>query len=149
MASASAETLILFIASVAIAASLAGVTITQTNTVMDAIEDRSLDQSQQLKTEIQIVTDPNGPIYDREDNGNITLHIKNSGKQRLSTDPGMRDVLVNGSYVSTVTVTPLEGTTWDRNDVVRIEISTPGLSSGDHRVKIIIGEEAEIFRFRT
>lgn len=146
MASVSASHLILFIASLVVAAGVAGTTINGGQRVAQALEAAGEDQSDELNAEIKIITDSGGPVYDRDGQGNITLHVANSGLRPLEPSSDMVDVLVNGSYIGDIAVTPLDGSTWGEDEVVRIEISAD-LGSGDHRVKIIAESSTDIFIF--
>lgn len=148
MATVSITHLILFIAAIVLAASVAITTVSQGDIVAQAVADAGLDRRQEVKTDIEIITDPSGPVYDRDNEGNITLHITNAGTQSLPTDPATFDVLVNGTYVTEITVTPLDGTLWWPDDVIRLEISVPNLGTGDHRVKVAVDGDADVFTFR-
>jgi flagellar protein FlaG len=156
MASVSVSHLIIFIASMMIAASVAGVFTDTVGQLSSAVSEQGLDVSSDVRTDIEIISDSGSDaIYDSEGNGNITLHVKNTGSEGLAADPGELDVFVDGEFatVYTVTLVPNGGLSWNQGDVIRLEISTDALAdwqpSGDHRVKVIVNGDEEVFEFRT
>lgn len=149
MASVSITHLILFIASLLVAASVAGVLTDEVGRLSQAINDQGLDASQDVRTDIEIISDSGstGSIYD-SNTGNVTLYIKNTGTQRLDASPDGIDVLVDGEYQSNLNVTVLDDTTWDTNDVARVRVSlSDTLNSGDHRIKVVVNGDEEVFQF--
>ena len=149
MASVSITHLVLFIASLLVAASVAGVLTDEVGRLSEAINDQGLDASQDVRTDIEIISDSGSAasIYD-SGTQNITIYVKNTGSQQLVANADGMDVLVDGEYQTGVNVTVLDGTTWDTNDVARVRIYRPsGLSSGDHRIKVIVNGDEEVFEF--
>ncbi|MFB6296485.1 MAG: flagellar protein G [Halobacteriales archaeon] len=149
MVSVSTSHLILFIASLTVAAGVAGTLIQGVEGVSSAIDERSLDVADEIRTDVEVISDPASPVYDTDGNGNVTLLVKNTGSQRLAADAGGVEVLLDGEFKSNVTVTVLDGSQWDTGNVARVEVSAPGLASGDHRVKLIVNGDEEVFEFRT
>jgi flagellar protein FlaG len=153
MASVSISHMILFIASMLIAASVAGVFTTSVDRLSGAIDDQGLQVSDNVRTDIEIISD-NGTgacVYNCSDNGNLTLLVKNTGTQQLAAQSDRIEVLIDGQFqpASEKTVTVLGDTnTWDRGTVVRIEVAEPGLSSGDHRAMVVVNDDEEDFNFR-
>jgi len=153
MASVSVSHLILFIASMVVAASVAGVFTSTVEDLSSAIDDQGLHVSDEVRTDVEIISD-NGTgacVYDCSGAGNLTLYIKNVGSNRLPADPDQVDVILNGRYqpAEDVTLAMLGGAdTWDTNDVARVNVTEPGLSSGDHRAKVIVNGDEEVFEFR-
>jgi len=153
MASVSISHMILFIASMVIAASVAGVFTSSVNDLSSAITDQGLEVSDSVRTDIEIISD-NGTgacVYNCSGAGNLTLLVKNTGTQRLPARGDLIDVLVNNQFQpsSDVSVTVLgDDQNWQPNAVVRMEISEPGLGSGDHRAKVILNGDEEVFQFR-
>ena len=152
MASVSVSHLILFIASMMIAASVAGVFTTSVDRLSEAIDDQGLQVADDVRTDIEIISD-NGTgacIYDCDGDENVSLLVKNTGSQDLAARADQIDVLVNGQFqsASDMEVALLGGaTTWGRGDVVRLEVTETGLGSGDHRVKVIVNGDSEVFEF--
>lgn len=149
MASVSVSHLILFIASLLVAASVAGVLTDEVGRLSQAINDQGLDASRDVRTDIEIISDSGSPgsVYDSGDD-TITLYVKNTGSQRLEANSEGLDVLVNGVYQTDLNVTLIDDDTWDTNSVVRVRINLDSdLSSGDHRVTIIVNGDEEVFEF--
>ncbi|MFC7132896.1 MULTISPECIES: flagellar protein G [Salinibaculum] len=153
MASVSISHMILFIASMVIAASVAGVFTSSVNDLSNAIADQGLEVSDSVRTDVEVISD-NGTgacVYNCSGNGNLTLLVKNTGTQQLPARGDLIDVLVNNQFQppGDVSVTVLgDDDVWRSNAVVRIEIAEPGLGSGDHRAKVILNGDEEVFEFR-
>lgn len=151
MASVSVSHMIIFIASIMVAASVVGVFTDSITQVSEAIDDRGVSVSQSVRTDIAVISDAGSTeVYDESD-GNITIHIKNTGTQTLRAESAAIDLFVDGQYASDMTVTVLGDTeTWGQGDVVKVEINPPDSWSagGDHRIKVIVNEDEEVFRFR-
>jgi len=148
MASVSVSHLILFIASMAIAASVAGVFTSSIGELSNAVSEQGLDVSSDVRSDVEIISDSGSDnIYN---SGTITIHVKNTGSETLSPVPGQIDVFVDGTFVSdyTVTLEPDGGDSWRPGGVVRIEI-TQTLDGGDHRLKLIVNGDEEVFEFNT
>jgi len=145
MASVSVSQLIIFIASMMIAASVAGVFTNSVGQLSSAVSEQGLDVSSDVRTNVEIISDSGSEVHD---GSTITLHIKNTGSEQLGATPGQMDVIVNGTFVTDydVTLEPNGGQSWDPGDVVRLDINT-GLSPGDHRVKVIVNSDEEVFEF--
>ncbi len=152
MASVSVSHMILFIASMVIAASVAGVFTSSVDQLSNAIEDQGLHVSENVRTDIEIISD-NGTgacIYDCDGNANVTLLVKSTGSGDLAADPVLIDVLINGQFQpsSDMQVELLGGaSTWGHGDVIRLQVTEGGLGSGDHRVKVIVNGDSEVFEF--
>ncbi|MGB9965988.1 flagellar protein G [Halobacterium hubeiense] len=147
MASVSSSTLIIFIASILVAASVAGTMTNGVQRLSGALGDRSVDVSDEIRTDVEVISDPGSPsaIYD---NGTITLLVKNTGSNTLPARPGAFDVLVDGQYVVPSNVTVLDGETWQTGDVVRVTLEQE-LAEGDHRIAVTVNGDEELLEFRT
>lgn len=147
MASVSITHLVIFIASLLVAASVAGVLTDEVGRISESISAQGLDASEQVRTDVEIISDAGaGDIYDSTTD-NITLYVKNTGTQELATDDTALDVLVDGEYHGGVNITVVDGSSWDRNNVARVRIYDPDLGTGDHRVKLIANGDEEVFEF--
>jgi len=149
VASVSASHLIIFIASILVAASVAGTITSTVGQLSGAVDDLGVDASQEVRTEIEIISDSGAQIYDVDGNGNITLYVKNTGSQRLPADGAGMDVIVDGGYWTDVSMTVVDSDSWRPGTVVRMEIAAPDLASGDHRVQVTINGDREVFEFNT
>ncbi|WP_435073963.1 flagellar protein G [Halorubrum sp. HHNYT27] len=162
MASVPVSHLILFIASLVIAAGVVGTITTGVDRVSAAVEDAGLDATEQLRTDVTIISDASAGVYNATGNENVTLLIKNTGTQRLRPDGSGIDVVFDGSYVRPSAiegelVSAGPGAAWSRGDVLRLTIDTnqlgetsDGLDPGtDHRVYLTVNGDEELFQFRT
>lgn len=148
MAGSTVSSLVLFIASVILAAAVSGVLINTVGGVSQAVDARGGDLAANIRTDIEIISDAGSPVYNGT-TGNITLLVKNTGQRSLPPDPAIVDVLVDGQYQTDVSVTPVSGEeVWRGGDVVEVEISAGTLASGDHRVKLVMRGDEEVFSFR-
>ena len=151
MASVSVSHLIIFIASLVVAAGVAGTLTTGVERVSNAVEDGSLDVSQQVRTDIDIISDPKNPALDA--NNNLTIHVRNTGSQGIFIQPESIDMVLNGDFVpnSEFTVTDANGdrTTARTGDVMAIEINNDNgyVNSGDNRLYITVNSDEEVYEF--
>lgn len=147
MASSSVSSMILFIAAMLIAASVAGTLVTSVSDVSGSIDTRSADAAKKIDTEIDVISDPGSDaVYDGSNT--VTLLVKNTGSESLPADASAPDVLVDGQYVtaSDRTLTVLGGGDWRPEDVARLELTT-SLSPGEHRVVVVVNGDREVFEF--
>lgn len=149
MASVSSSTLIIFIASILVAASVAGTMTNGVQRLSDALGDRSVDVSQEIRTDIQIISDPGSPgsIYN-ESTDNVTVLVKNTGSQTLVDSPSSIDLLVDGEYLTPTSVDVVGDDSWRAGTVARVTADV-NLSTGDHRLVVIAGSDREVLEFRT
>ena len=151
MASVSVSHLIIFIASLVVAAGVAGTLTTGVERVSNAVEDGSLDVSQQVRTDIDVVSDPTSPELDANDN--VTVYVRNTGSQGIFIQPDSIDMVLNGDFVpnSEFTVTDANGdrTTARPGDVMAIEINNDNgyVNSGDNRLYITVNSDEEVYEF--
>lgn len=152
MASVSASHLIIFIASVLVAASVAGTITNTVGNLSGAVSAQGDDISNDVRTDIEIISDAGAQVYNRSGNGNLTLLVKNTGSNRLpATDDGL-DVILDGVFRSAVSVSVVDGSdpdSWSPGDVVEVDVSAPGLGSGDHRVQLTLNGDEEVFEFKS
>jgi len=152
MASVSVSHLILFIASIVIAASVAGVFTTSVDDLAGALDDQGLQVSENVRTSVQVISDSgSNNVYD-DDEETLTLLVKNVGTTALDADESQLDVLVNGEFVTSdeLSVAALDSTdehTWARGEVVEVTVDRE-LAPGDHRATVIVGGDEERFEFR-
>jgi len=152
MASVSVSHLIICIASLVVAAGVAGTLTTGVERVSNAVEDGSLDVSQQVRTDIDIVSDPANPTIDGT-TGNLTVHVRNTGSQAIFIRPDSVDMVLNGQFVTnsdfTITDANSGGETVARTgDVMAIEIDDNLVQTGDNRLYLTINSDEEVYEFR-
>ncbi|MBS3760425.1 flagellar protein G [Halodesulfurarchaeum sp.] len=149
MAIVSSETLILFIATVLVAGSVAGALTGGVNQLSSAVGDRSGDVSEEIRTDVEIISDPgSSAVYD-DTNSTVTLLVKNTGSTTLAADPGDIDVIIEGVYRTNVSTELIAGTEWRSGDVVRVTVTNITFSDTDHRIVLDINGNSETFEFRT
>jgi len=147
MASVSASHLILFIASLVIAAGVAGTFTQGISRLSQGIDDQSLEVSEEVRTDIEVISDAGSPVYNNSSK-TVTILVKNTGTSTLDNDTRFIEILLDGRYRTNVTSTVVDGDRWRPSNVVRLEIGAD-LAPGDHRVKLIVNGDEEVFRFRT
>lgn len=161
MASVPVSHLILFIASLVIAAGVVGTVTTGVDRVSSAVDDAGLDATEQLRTDVTVISDANAGVYNASE-ANVTLLIKNTGTYRLAPDGSGLDIVFNGRFVTPAAthgelVSAGSGAAWSRGDVLELTIDVSaidgyedGLDPGtDHRVFLSINGDEELFQFRT
>lgn len=159
--SVSTTHLIFFIASVVIASVLVGVLSAAVYNIQSGIDARGDTLGENLKTDIEIINDPNNmtQIYSDTDNYNLTIYVKNIGRCQLDRDDV--NVIVDGRLFvgGEYNVTAQDengnwatGAQWNMTRVLRIVIlspqayATPG--SGNHYVKVAINGVDDTLEFR-
>lgn len=152
MASVSVSHMILFIASMIIAAGVAGVFTSSVDELSAAIEDQGPEVSDQVRTSVEIISDSGSEnVYDGSTN-EVTLLVKNVGTTELVPDNQEIDVLINGQFQASddVDVELLGvGDLWSEDEVVRLIITLEdSLDEGDHRAKVIVKGDEDVFQFR-
>ncbi|EMA65963.1 flagellin [Halorubrum aidingense JCM 13560] len=161
MASVPVSHLILFIASLVIAAGVVGTITTGVDRVSAAVDDAGLDATEQLRTDVTVISDPNAGVYNASGDENVTLLIKNTGTYRLAPDGSGLDVMFDGQFVRPDATTGEllsagEGAAWSRGDVLQLTINVSEIEGyetlepgTDHRVYLTINGDEELFQFRT
>lgn len=148
MASVSSSTLILFIASILVAASVAGTMTNGVSRLSDALGDRSIDVSHEIRTDIDVISDPGSDaVYA---GGQVVLLVKNTGSQPLSTDPNTLDIIIDGEYQTDVSTAVLgSDQDWRQGAVLEVTINkTLTANNNPHRVVVIANDDRETFEFR-
>lgn len=150
MASVSVSHLIIFIASILLAAAVIGGVTTQFDRMTGAIDDRSERIAESYRTDITIINDPGSAVHNRNGNETILIYVKNVGRRTLPTENGSVEVFVDGEYQdrASVTVEVLGGDTWAPGNVIEITVDYGSLSDGTHRLKVAVrgGDASFIFR---
>ena len=149
MSGVSASHLVIFIASIVVAAGVAGTLVTQVDRVSTSIVSQNEDVEERIDTDIRIISDTGQPdsIYD-SGTDNLTLYVKNTGGTELTPDTGSIDVLIEGSFNSPDTVSRVDGQNdrWPPGTV--IEVTVEGIDiSGDTRVTVSVRENEDTIRF--
>jgi flagellar protein FlaG len=151
MASESVSSLILFIASLVVAAGVAGTLTTGVQRVSSSIDEGSLDTAQQIRTDVEIINDP-GRNYNSGDQ--LTLYVKNTGTQGILNKPESFDIVFNGQFIpnSDISVSDANGNSIEafrEDDVAEIVIQSPDIPPGDNRVFLTVNSDEEVLQFTT
>lgn len=150
MASVSSATLVLFIASLLVAASVAGTMTNGVERIGAALGDRSADVSSEIRTDVAIISDAGSPtaIYNDTDE-ELTLLVKNTGSQTLTNESTNLELLLDGEYQTSVSTRVVgDADTWRPGSVLEVTVSGVSLSTGDHRVLLVVNGDREEFTFR-
>jgi len=153
MASVSASHLIIFIASLVIAAGVVGTLTTGVDRLNTAIDDRSLDVSQQVRMDMTIINDPEAESAYTV-GGDLTLYVRNTGSQGVPIEASAIDIVFNGQFVSNSDISSIQdvndadANVWRPNEVIEITIANPDIQSGDNRLLLTVNEDEETFEFR-
>lgn len=152
MASVSVSHLIIFIASLLVAASVAGTLITGVDEISTSVDEQSDDLTERIDTDITIISDPNADaIY--SENGSestVTLLVKNTGRTTLDDRPGGIDVLVDGRYESADSVELVSGDdSWSPGAVARITADLNRTLGTDVRAAVVVNNNRDAIEFRT
>lgn len=152
MAGVSISHLIIFVASLLIAAGVVGAAFTGVDHFNDALEDRSIATADELRTDVSIISDPGSNGIYNDTDGNLTLLVKNTGENSLTADPRLVDVLVNGGFIANgdLDLTVLEGdpVEWRPTEVLEVTIVGANLEPGDHRVQVGVTGDDDVLTFR-
>jgi flagellar protein FlaG len=142
--------MIIFIASIVVAASVVGVFTDSVNQLSNAIDDQGVTVSNDVRTDIEVISDSGSDnVYNSDGAENITLHVKNTGSNTLHDGPAGLDVFVNGTFAGPFgTELKNSADAWRPGEVLELEIDQ-SLGAGDHRVKVIVNGDEEVFEFRT
>jgi len=151
MASVSASHLIIFIASLVIAAGVVGTLTTGVDRLNNAIDDRSLDVTQQVRMDMAFVSDP-GAEYTAESDTQISVYVRNTGSQGVPIEPSAVDVVFNGQFIGNddLEIQDANGNepVWRPGGVVNITVTNTSIRSGDNRLRLTVNEDEETFEFR-
>ncbi len=155
MAGISVSHMILFIASLMVASAVAGVLIAGVDQVSNSVADRSADVSEDIKTDIEIITQPSaGDETEVYDGSSVKVLVMNTGTEPLPADAGATVITINGQLVSEsdIDISRADGSAegyWARNDVVEVVITDSGyVDSGDNQLQITVNGDHEQIHFR-
>ena len=152
MSGVSVSHLVIFIASIVVAAGVAGTLVTQVDRVSTSIADQSEDVEEQIDTDIRIISDTGSPdtIYD-SGSDTLTLYVKNTGDTEPQLERTDIDVLIEGSFnspdVQRVDDNDETGV-WLPGTVIEVTVENPDPEpQGDTRVTVSVHENEDTIRF--
>lgn len=152
MSGVSATHLIMFVASLLVAAGIAGTVVVEVNQMSSALETRGTHVAEEIETEIAIISDESqtDAIVDAE-NDTVTVLVKNVGSRSAPVDPTIVDVLIDGGYVPNEDVVSLERVDVDGSDTWRpggvVEITVEREVSGDTEITVVVNGNEDSIRF--
>jgi len=150
MSGVSASHLVIFIASIVVAAGVAGTLVTQVDRVSTSIVNQNEDVEERIDTDIRIISDTGSDaIYDNNDNDDLILYVKNTGGTELNIAEDDIDVLIEGSFNSPDTVERVDDDTVDRwppGTVIEVTVNDVTIS-GDTRVTVSVRENEDTIKF--
>jgi flagellar protein FlaG len=137
-----------------IAASVAGVLTDTVGRLSGAIDDQGLRVSEDVRTDVEVISDSGSDaVYNASGGEVVVVHLKNTGSETLSVDTTAVDVFLDGTYETGIDLSLVgDDDVWRPGAVVRLEIdrsSNPLESSIDHRLKVIVNGDEEVFNFRS
>ena len=156
MASVSASHLIIFVASLVIAAGVVGTLTTGVERVSSSIDDGSLDVSQQIRMDMSVISD-SGVEYPVDDEDDVVIHVRNTGSQSVPIEESEFDLVLNGQFLVggdnndfTVDDANDEETVWRPGGVVELRISSDNVNrdGDDNRLFLTVNGDEELFEFR-
>ncbi|CQR50302.1 MULTISPECIES: CARDB domain-containing protein [Haloferax] len=147
MADISVPSLILFIASIVVAAGVSGVLIDTVTGISSSVDERGGDVSTEIRTDIEVISDPEAGVYDGASD-TLSVYVKNTGLRTLPATSGGFDIIVGGQYQTNVTVSVVDGTEWRPSNVVELTVTDIALTSGDYRMTVVVHGDEEVFEFR-
>jgi len=140
VAGSSGSELIIFIASILIAASVAGVITTEVYFATDSFRESVTNIDKQIRGDITIINDPS---MIPEENGTIEIYVKNSGASTLPEDPQYTNVMLDGVHIEDVDLAVLNSDTWRPGDTAKLEVGVDEgqFESGDD-IKVLVYVES-------
>jgi flagellar protein FlaG len=148
MSGVSATHLVIFIASIVVAAGVAGTLVTQVDRVSESITDQSEGVEEQIDTDIKIISDTGNTssIYNTSAN-ELTLYVKNTGKTELQIEQDTIDVLIEGQFNEPSNVTRVndDSVRWPPGSVVEITVDNVDIT-GDTRITVAVNGNEDTIR---
>jgi flagellar protein FlaG len=155
MSGVSASHLVIFIASVVVAAGVAGTIVTEGDRVSSSIADQTAGVSDRIDADVQIISDTGQPdaIYDDADE-TLVLYVKNTGAADLRASAADIDVLIDGRFHVPANVTRMDGgadaTAWPTGAVVEVVVDGVAITSGEPtRITVTVAGNDDAIRIRT
>jgi flagellar protein FlaG len=148
MSGVSATHLVIFIASIVVAAGVAGTLVTQVDRVSESITDQSEGVEEQIDTDIKIISDTGNTSSIYNTSGNeLTLYVKNTGKAELQIEQDTIDVLIEGQFNEPSNVTRVndDSVRWPPGSVVEITVNSVDIT-GDTRITVAVNGNEDTIR---
>ena len=126
MSGVSASTLVIFIASILVAAGVAGTLVATVGDISNSAETKGDAITESIDADFEILNDGGGTnFYDKNDE-NITFYIRNTGSNALLQNSDDINILVNGQFEQNVAIRSVTSDTnddvWAEDEVLEIEV---------------------------
>ena len=156
MSGVSASTLVIFIASILVAAGVAGTLVTTVGDISTSAETQGDAITESIDANIELLNDGGGSDFyvedEEEETATITFYVRNTGSTTLAKERSELDVLVNGLFVADedLTVTSMNGDdgerAWAEDEVIEIviELDEPLEGSGNRLTVSTKGTERSL-----
>ncbi|WGI17594.1 hypothetical protein [Methanonatronarchaeum sp. AMET-Sl] len=140
MAGASGSELIIFIAAILIAASVAGVITTEVYFATDSFRESATNLDEQIRGDITIINDPT--MIPNNDN-TLEIYVKNTGASNLPDNPEYINILIDGAHYTNVDVDIIGSDVWRPGNTAQLDVNIDSdeFSSGDD-VRILVYVES-------
>jgi flagellar protein FlaG len=153
MRGVSASTLVIFIASILVAASVAGTLVTTVGDISSSAETQGDAVSNSIDTKIEILNDGRGSEFYKENGSggsNVTMYVRNAGSTTLNQSADRINVLVDGQLIpsSQLTIESMESgdpERWAEDEVIKIKIKLDKTLDGNESRITVSVEGAEKF----
>ena len=132
MSGVSASTLVIFIATILVAAGVAGTLVTTVGDISNSAETQGDEITESINANIELLNDGGGSGFYTEDDdagtANVTVYVRNTGSTTLVKEADELDVLVNGLFVASekLNITSMNGAdgerAWAEDEVIEIVI---------------------------
>ena len=144
MSGVSASTLVIFIASILVAAGVAGTLVATVGDISNSAETKGDAITESIDADFEILNDGGGSNFYDGGTNTVTFYVRNTGSNALFQTGDDINVLINGQFVSAanLTITSVandDGSTdvWAEGEVLEITVTLDnGLSSGSNRLSV-------------
>ena len=134
MSGVSASTLVIFIASILVAAGVAGTLVATVGDISNSAETKGDAITESIDADFEILNDGGGTKFYDNSTTNITFYIRNTGSNALFQNPNNINVLVNGQFEQDITIQSVTSDSnddvWAEDEVLEIEVSLGRTLSG-------------------
>lgn len=153
MSGVSASTLIIFIATILVAAGVAGTLVTTVSDIANSAETQGNEITNSINANIELLNDGGGDKFYTETTADpaaqITVFVRNVGATPLIKEPSEVDVLVNGLFIdsSALEITSVDGDdgqrAWVEGEVIRVDIELADELTGSRNRLTVAASGAE------
>jgi flagellar protein FlaG len=141
---------ILFIGGIIAILGVVGVVADQAVSFNQAVDGRSQSVGGEMRTDVAVLNDPGSSSTSYDDaNGTLTLYVENTGSRGLPPDPVAVDLLVDGTYVTNVSMAVLDGEDWHPGAVARLRANVSLAANETHRVVVRVDGARSVYEFDT